>query len=279
MTHARPGVPVAALLLAFGSVAFAQAPLPLEDFLALASRDEKVSEEAAARLSPVWKDGYAAMVIDLARFFRPARTSEGAERPEDSLGEDDPQTGSAPRAGREPSFAAAARTPESMIRRRLIRFLARQTKKGFGDDLKKWRKWSWTLAYEPHPEYSSFKAAETGWLALTTAGGANRIYKTDETRFVRTTDSEVFDDRGQAWKILEESLHGPNGRSHPREAARRTFWFAWFAQFPDTVLLPAGHQSACRPHDEASAHRGKASIRSCRAGTLHSVRSTRPLRT
>ena len=487
----RTGPASLAILLAFGGVAFAQAPPSLEDFVALASKDEKVSDAAAARLSPLWKDGYAAMVIDLARSFRPARTTDGVTRADDSLGEDDPQTGSAPRGGREPAFVTVPRTPESMIRRRLIRFLARQTGRGFGDDLKKWRKWSWTLPYEPHPQYSSFKgrlyanvdprmatffespvaprirldeidwggvgvngippldqpktvpateakfmgdknvvfgvvvngearayptrilawhemaldtlggvklavvyctlcgtvipyetdvsgrsftlgtsgllyrsnklmfdfetkslwstlegrpvvgplagadivlkyrpvvtttwkewrtahpgttvlsldtghqrdydegvayrgyfshddlmfevnnedrrlkrkaevvtffagddrrlvpvaldsellkknpmysfqAAGTAWLALTTSGGANRIYKADETRFVRATDNEVFDDQGQAWKIFEDRLQSPDGQLRPREAARRTFWFAWFAQFPNTVLF------------------------------------------
>ncbi len=471
-----------------GATALAQPPL--EDFVALASKDEKVSEAAAARLSPVWKDAYAAMVIDLARFFRPARASGAPERAEESLGEDGPEAASSPRGARAEPFAAPARTPESMIRGRLVRFLAGHTKKNFGDDLKKWRKWSWTLPYEPHPQYSSFKARlyanidprmasffdsaatarirldeidwggvgvngippldhpktlpaaeakfmndknvvfgivvngqaraypkrilawhemaldtlggvklavvyctlcgtvipyetvasgrsftlgtsgllyrsnklmfdfetkslwstlegrpvvgplassdivleyrpvvtttwkewrtahpdttvlslETGhkrdydegvayrsyfsnddlmfgvkdedsrlkrkaevvtffagdeprrvpvaldaallrknpvysfttagadWLALTSAGGANRIYRAGGTRFVRMTENEVFDDRGEAWKILEDLLQGPEGQTRSREPARRTFWFAWFAQFPDTVL-------------------------------------------
>lgn len=482
---------LAATVLMRATPVFAQAPPPLDDFVALASKDEKVSEAAAARLTRVWKDSYAAMVIDLARFFRPARPNSPLGAAEDSLGEDDALTGAAPRSGRETPFVAAARTPESLIRGRLMRFLAQRTKKNFGGDLKKWRKWSWTLPYEPHPEYSSFKAnlyanvdprmasffessmtprirldeidwggvsvngippldqpktlpaaeakfmgdknvvfgvvingearaypkrilawhemaldtlggvklavvyctlcgtvipyetvasgraftlgtsgllyrsnklmfdfetkslwstlegkpvlgpladstivlkyrpvvtttwkewrtkhpqttvvsLETGhardydegvayrgyfshddlmfevpgedkrlkrkaevvtffageerklvpvaidsallkknpvymfeaadslWLALTTEGGANRIYRAGATRFVRMTESEVFDDQGRAWKVLEDGLESPDGETRPREPARRTFWFAWFAQFPDTVLL------------------------------------------
>ena len=63
---------LAATVLMRATPVFAQAPPPLDDFVALASKDEKVSEAAAARLTRVWKDSYAAMVIDLARFFRPA---------------------------------------------------------------------------------------------------------------------------------------------------------------------------------------------------------------
>jgi hypothetical protein len=38
-----------AILLFLGRPVFAQAPPPLDDFVALASKDEKVSDEAAAR--------------------------------------------------------------------------------------------------------------------------------------------------------------------------------------------------------------------------------------
>ncbi|MBK5257070.1 MAG: DUF3179 domain-containing protein [Vicinamibacteria bacterium] len=143
--------------LGFATGALAQPP-PLEDFVALASKDEKASEAAADRLAPVWKDAYAAMVLDLARFFRPARDPSPSGVPDDSLGGDeDAQTGSAPRGTGE-AFRPAIRTPESLIRGRLMRFLSRQTGKSFGNDLKQWRKWSWTLPHDPHPEYAAFKS-------------------------------------------------------------------------------------------------------------------------
>ena len=82
-----------------------------------------------------------------------------------------------------------------------------------------------------------FEAAGSGYLALTTEGGANRVYKAGLNHFVRLAGGEVIDDKGQAWRITEESLDGPGGETRPREPARRTFWFAWFAQFPDTILV------------------------------------------
>ena len=125
--------------------------------MALASKDEKVSEAAAERLGAVWKNSYAAMVIDLARFFRPSREGVGQADADDELGlGDDPQTGNAPRGVGQP-FRLAVRTPESIIRGRLMRFLSQQTGKSFGNDLKLWRKWSWTLPYDPHPAYAEFK--------------------------------------------------------------------------------------------------------------------------
>lgn len=49
------------------------------------------------------------------------------------------------------------RDPGSPIRRRLLNFLGTQTGQGFGDDLNAWRRWMWTLPYEPHPDYARLK--------------------------------------------------------------------------------------------------------------------------
>ena len=136
----------------------AQTP-PLDDFVALASKDEKVAEAAAVRLSRAWEDRYAAMVIDLARFFRPAQrvTAEGPG--EDGLvGESDAQVAEPPGGGTREAMTVGTRSPEARIRSRLMRFLSKQTRKSFGDDLKAWRKWSWSLPEHPHPEYGTFKA-------------------------------------------------------------------------------------------------------------------------
>jgi hypothetical protein len=49
----------------------------------------------------------------------------------------------------------------------------------------------------------------------------------------------VIDARGRAWSVDENHLHAefdPALRL-PRVEAHRAFWFAWFAQYPDTVLL------------------------------------------
>lgn len=133
------------------------APPLLDDFFALAARDEKTSDAAARRLGLVWKDSYAAMVIDLARFFRPARPEETSDIDRLSIDDDGP-TAPPQGATREQPSVASARSPEERIRARLMRFLAKQTRKSFGDNLKLWRKWSWSLPSDPHPEYARFKA-------------------------------------------------------------------------------------------------------------------------
>lgn len=115
-----------------------------------ASSDAGQSREALKQLSEQWRDGYAAMLIDLARLMRPDRTrSPGsvaglAEAPGGASG------------------PAARRGAGSPVRRRLIRFLESQTGKRFGDDLDRWRGWIWSQEYDPHPEYAIFKGGLYG---------------------------------------------------------------------------------------------------------------------
>ena len=47
--------------------------------------------------------------------------------------------------------------PRTGARARIVAFLERQTKQRFGDDLGRWREWMWSLPYEPHPDYTTFK--------------------------------------------------------------------------------------------------------------------------
>ena len=64
----------------------AQTPPLLDDFVALASKDEKVAAAAGERLALVWKDAYAPMVLDLARFFRLEPPSGQPQAADDSRG-------------------------------------------------------------------------------------------------------------------------------------------------------------------------------------------------
>ena len=153
----RAGSFAIAAALALGSgPGFAQTP-PLEDFAALASPDAKTSEAASRRLALVWKDGYASMVIDLARFFRPARPESAAEAAEEPAGVDEERAAAGAQGRLADPVAPRPRSTEALIRDRLLRFLSSRTGKSFGDDLKAWRRWSWTLPEDPHPEYPAFK--------------------------------------------------------------------------------------------------------------------------
>ena len=119
-------------------------------FVQAASRDSRAADAALETIAARWRDGYAAMIVDLARLMRPARTATPAAEtisadPESvTSGASDPAT---PRQMH----------PSSIVRARLIRFLQRQTGKRFGDDLWRWREWIWQLPYDPHPQYLPFK--------------------------------------------------------------------------------------------------------------------------
>jgi hypothetical protein len=77
-------------------------------------------------------------------------------------------------------------------------------------------------------------------VALTTAGGANRLYAADGVVFTRLRpDGTVEDAQGRAWRIDEDALRLPSEPEQvlPRIPARRAFWFGWHAQFPRTELV------------------------------------------
>ena len=124
-------------------------------FLAADSRDRQTAQDALAAIARQWRDDYAGLIIDVARFHVTARPSMPDERAESF----DPETVIGPEQ-RTPGFdtPAAGATVGSDIRRRLTAFLQRQTGQRFGDDLRAWRRWLWSRPVRPHSRYSEFKA-------------------------------------------------------------------------------------------------------------------------
>jgi hypothetical protein len=143
-----------------------QAPPPLQLFFEAASTDEAVATKALEALAAQWRDAYTPMIIDLARLMRPAGRAGGGDGFDMGAG---PTTGGAGEDGEvstgvgrgSSEFPAVGRRvlPESLARARLVRFLEQQTGQRFDEALHGWRRWMWTLPYEPHPEYAAFKAA------------------------------------------------------------------------------------------------------------------------
>lgn len=156
----------AALALAFTAAAGAA---PAQDapevrlFFQAAVPDEKASQAALDRIAEAWRDGYAGMIVDLARLMRSPRRL-GAFETEDEREAPDDLEGGRGAAGSRPGFGAPARPaappdPSSIVRTRLLRFLERQTGQRHGDDLRAWRRWLWSRPYEPHPDLAFFKSA------------------------------------------------------------------------------------------------------------------------
>lgn len=131
---------------------------PWRAFIAAGSADRRQSESALQAIAPVWRDGYAAMVVDVARFLPAARRpgpQGDAGLPGLATGfEDEPQAAT-PDRGDFP--VAIRRSPEAEARQRLVDFLGKQTRQRHGDDLRAWRRWIWAQPYEPHPDYAAFK--------------------------------------------------------------------------------------------------------------------------
>ncbi len=91
-------------------------------FYRAAGPDPAVAEEALAEIGAHWMDGYSTIILDFMRVLRPGVPQRG----------------------------------------RLIDFLEDRTGQSFGTDLNRWRRWMWSLPYDPHPEYGEFKASLLG---------------------------------------------------------------------------------------------------------------------
>jgi len=113
------------LLVGPALAAFGQAEPPAIDaFLAAASANRREAAAAQAEIAAAWRDGYAAMLIDLLDVVQRTRDAN-------------------PRTFMPPE--------------RLAEFLEAQTGQALGADVARWREWAWTLPYAPHPKYGEFK--------------------------------------------------------------------------------------------------------------------------
>jgi hypothetical protein len=78
------------------------------------------------------------------------------------------------------------------------------------------------------------------FVVLTTEGGANRVYAADSYRFDSlSSERMVIDSEGRSWTVEEGWLAADfdAGLRLARVSAHRAFWFGWYAQHPDTVLI------------------------------------------
>lgn len=92
-------------------------------------------------------------------------------------------------------------------------------------------------------EVYAFSAAGAQYVVLTTAAGANRVYRTSVTFPDQKSRPTILDASRRSWHVTEDALVLATGAATdvtaraPRVSAQRAFWFGWFAQFPQTVLL------------------------------------------
>lgn len=159
----RAAAPAIALTLGSMVAAAAGQPAPaLELFVRAGSINDREANRALEDIGAGWQDGYTPMIIDMARLMRRA-PPRGGDADLGASFDDDPGS---PPGGRalEPSGAdvPAPVRRESIVRSRLLRFLERQTRQRFGEDLNGWREWMWKQPYAPHPQYAEFKGIVYG---------------------------------------------------------------------------------------------------------------------
>lgn len=131
----------------------AQTP-PLASFIEATREDNRVASAALRDIAVSWRDGYASMFIDLAWMMRGPRRAVTVS---DDLAAPSFSDGDQSQRGRPDGAAPEVADRGSPIRRRLLKFLGRQTKQPFGDDLDAWQRWIWSRPYDPHPEYAALE--------------------------------------------------------------------------------------------------------------------------
>lgn len=86
-----------------------------------------------------------------------------------------------------------------------------------------------------------FEIAGRRLLAITSRRGANRVYALGRHPVAFqaiAAAGTLTDTQGRVWRQAEEALVLKDGSiSLPRVVAHRAFWFGWYAQYPDTILL------------------------------------------
>jgi len=86
-----------------------------------------------------------------------------------------------------------------------------------------------------------FEVAGRRLLALTSRQGANRVYSLGGNQVVfesQPAAGVIRDTSGREWVQSEAALALADGSvTLPRYVAQRAFWFGWYAQYPETLLI------------------------------------------
>jgi hypothetical protein len=86
------------------------------------------------------------------------------------------------------------------------------------------------------PVYA-FEAGGRTFVVITSKAGANMLYERAGHTFVpHAPDGVLRDTTGQRWSVTADGLVSETGERLSRIPAHRAFWFAWVAQYPQTLL-------------------------------------------
>lgn len=73
-------------------------------------------------------------------------------------------------------------------------------------------------------------------VVVTTKAGANRVYRAGGLRWRRYAGGVLRDEQNREWQVAEDGLRRESERLE-RLPAHRAFWFGWFTQNPQGVLV------------------------------------------
>jgi hypothetical protein len=80
-------------------------------------------------------------------------------------------------------------------------------------------------------------SARMGLAVRYTAGSEVRAYERGNDTFLPGPQPDtVLDASGWPWQVTEEALIGPEGERAPRISGHLSYWFAWYAFFPNTLV-------------------------------------------
>jgi hypothetical protein len=72
------------------------------------------------------------------------------------------------------------------------------------------------------------------------AGAEVRAYQRGDEVFSKGSEiDQLLDSQGRTWQLTEEALFGPDGLKFPRINGHLSYWFGWYAFFPNTLVYGA----------------------------------------
>ena len=94
-----------------------------------------------------------------------------------------------------------------------------------------------SIDYLQRKKWHQDKIGELNFIVLSDNSGAARAYHSNNIRFKSFKKNILTDESGGQWKVEEEYLIAPTGKTLARLPSHNIFWFAWYNAYPNTRLI------------------------------------------
>ena len=94
-----------------------------------------------------------------------------------------------------------------------------------------------SIDYLQRKKWHQDKIGELNFIVLSDNSGAARAYHSNNIRFKSFKKNILTDESGGQWKVEEEYLIAPTGKTLARLPSHNIFWFAWYNTYPNTRLI------------------------------------------